>query len=208
MVFSFWWIAGAIALFWIIGAHNRLVRLRAAVAQSFVGVQAALQQWVDLALPASLHRDPAQSVSAPQAEPDAGAAGEGGSAGETKDAEAPAPSADELDAWAGLGAAARQVQLSGQALGVRPRDRKAAAALVAAMQAVRSAWDRVGLAGRSTLTTEEAALAALWMQQDTHVRLSCAQFNESVARYNAALRQFPAMVLAWLLRFQPAGMLE
>ena len=32
---SLWWIALAVALFWAVGAHNRLVRLRSAVAQAF-----------------------------------------------------------------------------------------------------------------------------------------------------------------------------
>ncbi len=254
MVFSFWWIAAAVVLFWLIGAHNRLVRLRAAIAQSFVGVQLALQQWVDLALPASL-RGEAKHDAVNLAEPS-----DGNASAETTEAETvmapvaplaaarpidatvrsaqseesavpaafadastdastlspdtgdvvvdvPMPSED-ADAWAGLGAAARQLQISAQALGLRPRDRMAAAALVAAMQAVRGAWNRAGLAERPTLMPEEAALAALWMQQDTHVRLACAQFNESVLRYNAALRQFPALVLAWLLRFRPAGTLE
>jgi hypothetical protein len=253
MAFSFWWIAAAVFLFWLIGAYNRLVRLRAAIAQSFVGVQSALQQWVDLALPASLRGEampdvvigPSEpvdgNVSSEPAEPSARAeamtasslpAGTPGNSAQsqasataatltdastdpslrtpdTRDGAVDVPiSSKGLDAWAGLGASAKQLQMSAQALGLRPRNRMAASALVAAMQAVRGAWSRVGLAERTTLAPEEAALAALWMQQDTHVRLACAQFNESVLRYNAALRQFPAMVLAWLLRFKPAGTLE
>jgi sulfide dehydrogenase cytochrome subunit len=45
-------------------------------------------------------------------------------------------------------------------------------------------------------------VAAQWQQlmQDTH-RLQ-AQFNDAVARYNVAIAQFPAVLLAWLFGFK------
>lgn len=189
MVFSFWWIAGAVAVFWVIGAHNRLVRLRAAVLPAFAALHLALQQWADLAISAG---------------PGSDAALEHGVA--RRDSSCAAAVLLQTAAQAGLAASARQLQVSAQALSLRPLNRRAAEALVAAMEAVRSAWGRVAVAFEEP-TAEHTALAALWQRQDTLVQLACGQFNEAAARYNAALAQFPAALLAWVLRFRPAGQL-
>ena len=45
---SLWWIALAVALFWAVGAHNRLVRLRSAAAQAFGALDAHLVQLLAL----------------------------------------------------------------------------------------------------------------------------------------------------------------
>ena len=45
---SLWWIALAVVLFWAVGAHNRLVRLRSAAAQAFGALDAHLVQLLAL----------------------------------------------------------------------------------------------------------------------------------------------------------------
>ena len=45
---SLWWIALAVALFWAVGAHNRLVRLRSSAAQAFGALDAHLVQLLAL----------------------------------------------------------------------------------------------------------------------------------------------------------------
>ena len=42
-----WWIALAIALFWFVGAYNRLVRLRALALQAYATLDAALVRQLD-----------------------------------------------------------------------------------------------------------------------------------------------------------------
>ncbi len=37
-----WWIGGALALFWFVGAYNRLVRLRSGALQAYATLDAAL----------------------------------------------------------------------------------------------------------------------------------------------------------------------
>ena len=52
------------------------------------------------------------------------------------------------------------------------------------------------------------AACAPWRQQwDAHQAqnlLALQQFNDAVARYNAAIAQFPPCLLAWLFGFKPA----
>ena len=45
---SLWWMALALVLFWAVGAHNRLVRLRSAAAQAFGALDAHLVQLLTL----------------------------------------------------------------------------------------------------------------------------------------------------------------
>ena len=69
---SLWWIVLAVALFWAVGAHNRLVRLRSAAAQAFGALDAHLVQLLALlatyeAAQASAGAPPAAQRSALQA---------------------------------------------------------------------------------------------------------------------------------------------
>ena len=42
-----WWILGAVALFWFIGAYNRIVRLRSGALQAYAALDAALVRQLD-----------------------------------------------------------------------------------------------------------------------------------------------------------------
>jgi LemA protein len=88
----------------------------------------------------------------------------------------------------------------------RPLQAEAAAALGAAQDVLNSAWRRVqqdanDLAGSSLPDT----VAAQWQQLAGETSTAQQQFNEAVARYNAAITQIPAVLLAWLFGFKRAG---
>jgi LemA protein len=88
----------------------------------------------------------------------------------------------------------------------RPLQAEAAAALAAAQDVLGTAWQRLqqdanDLAGSSLPDT----VATQWLQQAGETAKAQAQFNDAVARYNAAVAQFPAMLLAWLFGFKRAG---
>ena len=81
---SLWWVALAVALFWAVGAHNRLVRLRSAAAQAFGALDAHLAQLLALlatyeaaqssaGAPPAVQRDALQAAAAQCAEALAGA---------------------------------------------------------------------------------------------------------------------------------------
>ena len=171
------WIAVPVLLFWSVGAYNRLVRLRSDVNLAFglMEVELAMQlELVHACLPAD---DDEQLVST--------FGGEG-------------------SFWAGLQGAATQFAASLAAARRRPLEPERIAALSAAQDVLSMAWDRVeredahDLAGSRLPDTVMARRAQLTSQTQAAV----GQFNMAVARYNAGIRQFPALLLAGLFGFQ------
>ncbi|MCS4510280.1 LemA family protein [Xylophilus ampelinus] len=196
-----WWSVLAVGLFWSVGAHNRLVRLRGAVLQAFGALDTRMQAWVAMAqtptapVPAAAPADRAGRMpSGPEAAADAPPA----------DA-APAPSLATQTLWSGTHAAALQLGNSLAASRAKPLDREAMAALTAAREVLLSAWRRLlREAPDFSATLHVGGIHVQWDQQETQVQLACDAFNLAVQRYNAALGKFPAALLAWLFRFQPA----
>ncbi len=181
----FLWIAVAVLLFWSVGAYNRLVRLRSQVKVAFVELDAQWLRHIELAR-ASLP-DEFQSSQLEK------------SGGQMDDASA---------LWAGLSGATTQFAASLEAMRVRPLHAAQANALRTAQDVLLQAWqhlqtDAHDLAGAAMPDT----LSAEWQRllQDTD-RLQ-AQFNAAVAGYNAAISQFPAVLLAWLFGFRAAASL-
>ncbi len=178
-----WWVASAVLLFWGVGAYNRLVRLRADIIAAFGVLDAQWQRQlalVDATLPAWA-RPPQQTQPA-----------------ELMD--------DIMLLWAALRGAAVQLSVALAAMRPRPLQAEAAAALAAAQDVLGTAWQRLqqdanDLAGSSLPDT----VATQWLQQAGETAKAKAQFNDAVARYNAAVAQFPAMLLAWLFGFKRAG---
>ena len=186
------WIGLPVLLFWSVGAYNRLVRLRAEANAAFAALDAQWQR--QLALVQSSLPDEFQTS---QFTLDGAMIGDG----------------SEL--WAGLRGASTQFATSLAAMRARPPRTPSesspnlhasrAGALRAAQDVLLLAWQRVStdahdLAGAAMPET----VAAQWQQlmQDTH-RLQ-AQFNDAVTRYNVAIAQFPAVLLAWLFGFKAA----
>lgn len=183
-----WWIAPAVLVFWAVGAHNRLVRLRAAVLQAFAALDGHLQRWIALA---TAERAPSAVA---EGDPEAPA---------TSPPQPLAPSPGDGH-WTALQAAALQLQSSLGVSRLRPLDPDDTAALAAARAVLQTAWQRL-LAEAPEVAGQPrpGSLHLLWDQHDTQVQLGCDQFNLAVRRYNAALTQFPAAILAWILRFRP-----
>ena len=134
-----WWSVLAVGLFWSVGAHNRLVRLRGAVLQAFGSLDARMQAWVAMAqtptVPAAL------PVAAPAdgAERTADGPSDPADAPPADTAPAPAPSLATQTLWMGTHAAALQLGNSLAASSARPLDREAMAALTAARAVLLSA---------------------------------------------------------------------
>ena len=171
------WSLGAVLLFWIVGAYNRLMRLRADANAAFATLEAELSRQVDLV------RNQLPGPEATQ----------------------PAPLDGEGSFWAGLHGAAAQFAASLAAARTRPLEPAGIAALSAAQDVLAMAWERAerddahDLAGPrlpDTLTLRRAQLAL-----QTHAATE--QFNQAVVRYNEAIGQFPAVLLAWLFGFKP-----
>jgi LemA protein len=170
------WGALAVLLFWTVGAYNRLVRLRSEANAAFAALDAELTRQVALA------RQCVAPVTGSAAVP-----------------------FDGTGFWAGLEGAAGQLTASLAQARSRPLEPDRIAALDAALQVLAMAWERVerddahDLAGSrlpDNLTSERAQAAR-------QSRVAGEHFNAAVSRYNEAIGQFPAVLLAYLFGFKP-----
>jgi LemA protein len=171
------WALVAVLLFWMVGAYNRLMRLRADANAAFATLEAELSRQVDLVR---------NQLPGPEATQPASLDGEG-------------------SFWAGLHGAAAQFAASLAAARSRPLEPAGIAALSAAQDVLAMAWERAerddahDLAGPRLPDTVTSRRAQLALQ--THAATE--QFNKAVVRYNQAIAQFPAVLLAWLFGFRP-----
>ena len=203
------WIATAVLLFWVVGAYNRLVRLRADITQSFAAVEAhirqreaSLSQWLESA---------AQGLSEGLSEVTGEGQGQGSAA----------------HAVAALRAACNQVLVAVDVASKSPCAAKAMASLRLA--------EEVLIGARGRLSTELAAQAHLHSQPEPQPRpepqaqpqpewnsvlqadelaaldgslgFARRQFNHAAQLYNDAATQFPTWVVAGVFGFRAAGLL-
>jgi LemA protein len=172
------WVVAGVLVFWSVGAYNRLVRLRSDANTAFGALETELARQVKL-----VHD------CIPQDEAQAPSQFEGGSM-----------------FWAGLQGAAAQLAATLASAKSKPLDPDRIAALGAAQEVLASAWERAerddahDLAGSrlpDNLNVERAQMVRM-------AQAATEQFNQAVTRYNEAIAQFPAALLAWLFGFQPA----
>lgn len=213
------WIVFSIAIFWALGAYNRLMRLRSAVVQAFGSLDAHLVRQVALL-------------------------GEFGAAHPTLPGVPVVmggvqPHASHPQELVALQGATTQLSASLAVARARPLQASAIAALGAAREVLQAAWSKAlqavqalqAAAAQETATdsggSEQAAAregdapapaaatgAALsstlspWqVRWDEHVQQNeqaIRVFNEAVSHYNGAIAQFPANLLAWVFGFKAA----
>ena len=183
MVSSFvLWIAAGVLLFGCVGAHNRLVRLRSAARQAFSLLDARLltqlallQSYLPASMNASLLTQPGELL-------------------------------DEVALlWVSLRSAAAQFAASLAAARARPLEARAIAALVAASGVLDATWQRMQQAAQEPAGVLLPVTAQdQWAQAALHARAAGDAFNLAVARYNAAIAQFPALLLACAFGFKAA----
>lgn len=184
------WIVFAIAVFWALGAYNRLMRLRSAVIQAFGSFDAHMVRQVSLL-------------------------GEFGAAHAVQ----PTSSNDPQQEMAALQGATTQLSASLAVARARPLQVDAMAALAAARDVLHASWLKAASTmaqGGSGDVPEPVADGSLpphqapssWqVRWDEHVRQNdqaVRVFNDAVLYYNAAIAQFPANLLAWVFGFKAA----
>lgn len=177
---QFWmWGVAAALLFWAVGAHNRLVRLRNDLARAFAPVEAQiqhrralLQQWLDALHPLIEHS--ARSLEALQA------------------------------ACGQLQVACEAVHVRPSAARSVASLRLAEETLAEARKRLHTELPAKPelLAGLAVVVLDEELAAA-----DSALGFARRQFNEAAQIYNDALDQFPTWIIAGLFRFRSAGIL-
>ncbi len=180
----------AIVVFWALGAYNRLMRLRSAVAQAFGGFDAHLVRLVALL-------------------------GEFSAAQATQRANL----LDGNDqTMAALHGATTQLSACLAMARARPMAVDAVAALAASRDVLHAAWHAATRQERdeqdggpqeiSEVTNAEPAMRtpSIWyLRWDEHAlqnEQAARVLNDAVAHYNAAIAQFPASLLAWAFGFK------
>ncbi len=176
-------LVAALLLFWAIGAYNRLVRLRKAATRAFAALDEQLVRqlvWVQGCLPESMRGGP---MTAP---------------GELQD--------EVTAAWARLQAASEQFAVALARAREQGMDVPGMASLVMAHEALRTAW----AAALAEAVPEDAVpsaerLQSRWMRLLHQALPLRTAFNETATAYNQAIAQFPAVIIARLFSFRPAG---
>ncbi|GHC87341.1 hypothetical protein GCM10007320_33570 [Pseudorhodoferax aquiterrae] len=176
---SAWLVWGGVAallLFWGVGAYNRLVRLRTKVWSIFASLVAQLERY------AAWMAEHAPAPPPGDAPPRAG------------------------DAWSNLRAASAQFTASLAAARGKPWDTAAMAGLVAARAVLAMAWQYLDdeTLARARSGQPVAALRSEWDAVGTQVQGAERAYAAAVEVYNRAVRQFPAVLLAWLFGFKRA----
>ncbi|MCI5068536.1 MAG: LemA family protein [Acidovorax sp.] len=202
------WIAVAVAVFWALGAYNRLMRLRSAVIQAFGSFDAHMVRLLALVSEYGAVHAAVPASSGP------------------------------VPALAALEGAATQLSASLAMARARPLQPDAAAALAAARDVLYATWDKTtaalapcsiqqlpqqdGSEATESLDpphSEPETLAAAaplppshWqMQWESHLQQNTQAadvFNDAVLHYNAAIAQFPANLLARVFGFKAARGLQ
>jgi len=187
-----YWIGGALALFWFVGAYNRLMRLRSAALSAYAILDAALARQLEFVL--------------------------------ARSAQDEEPSAVQAAPGASLQAAANQLSTLMTTTRLRPLDPASVAAMSTAMHVMVSAWQRlypdavVSFEADGTLSrpatlegkdeSSEGSVPIAWPEPSAAAEMARSQFNLAVGRYNAAITQFPALLVAWIMQLKPAAPLR
>jgi LemA protein len=174
-----WWTLAAVLLFWAVGAYNRLMRLRAEANGAYANVDGELARQVELVRQQLPPPEPTQ----------------------------PAPlDGEPTSFWAGLHAAASQLAATLAAARSKPLDPHNIAALSAAHNVLAAAWERAERDDAHDLAGPRLPETLLLRRRQTLLQAHGATeaFNAAVTRYNEAIGQFPAIVLAWVFGFKPA----
>ena len=166
-------VIAAMLLFWIVGAYNRLVRLRGALVRQFAPVAEQFGQRHALLL-------------------------------RLLDALAPvlANAAPRIDS---LRAACQQVEAACAHAKLRPGATGAITSLRLSDGILGEA--RARLPVQSAAGSELAALNAQLQASDAALAFARRQFDEAVAEYNRAVKQFPTLLLVGLFGFRTAATL-
>ena len=187
-----YWIVGALALFWFVGAYNRLMRLRTAALHAYAVLDAALVRQVEF-----VHASLAEAETAAAPHPPSGAS-----------LDAAASQLATLLAKTRL----RPLETAGiAALGT------AMHVLVGAWQrmhpdAVVSFEPDGTLSRPAPLNGKdepfEGVAPIAWPEPSAAAEIARSQFNLAVAQYNTAITQFPALLVAWIMQLRPAAPLH
>ena len=174
------WVALALVLFWTVGAYNRLVRLRGQVLLAFQPLDARMAQFIVLLQEQSpLVVDPLRTQ----------------------------PVLLGSGLWAGLQAACTQFDVALRVVRRQVLDAESVAALQSAYATLQVWWERLVTECREQPELLPASWQMAWMDNRRLAGDTIEVFNQAVQVHNAAIGQFPALLLARVFGFRAAACL-
>ncbi len=181
MLNSRWfWILIAVLVFWVLGAYNRLVRLRAQVKQQFGPLEAVLLNYQELVQ---------HAVSAATQAPQLWDGLAGAELGQSH--------------WTRLQVAAGLSTVAIARMQNHTLEEDSARALHDAAAELQDAWAALIHPDVYYINMPDA-LKQRWLELDLLVQPELNRFNEAITEYNQAIEQYPAALLARLFQFKPA----
>ena len=189
----YWWIGGAVLLFWFVGANNRLMRLRSAALVAYAALDAALVKQLDYVQARSTRALVVSGVAK-----------------------------QDIDIESSLLSSVAQMSAMLAVTRLHPLEPARVASLGTALHVMLNAWERMypgevlrfdaegtlsmpaTLSGEIAPPAPQASLFA-WPEPSAAAEIARGQFNEAVQAYNRAISQFPALVVAWAFRLRRAS---
>ena len=176
------WFAVAVLLFWSMGAYNRLVRFRSQGIAAFSVLEGLFNQHVLLVK---------NSI------PDAGAVDAIPDMSQGHDT--------ARATWIGLAAAAEQFNACLKVVQAQPLNGPKMSALRTAYETLCLSWCRLrDLSSDPGAPGLPSTLQPQWERLDLQTEIARTEFNRRIENYNEAIKQFPALMLAWLFGFKLA----
>ena len=174
-----WWSLLAVAIFWMVGAYNRLVRMRARCFENFMQVNRHLLKYASLINEHTVRWTKVSNCDAVDVGMDA-----------------------PLQ-WPSLLVEVAALERLIQDAVDAPWGDKYISAVNAAGNSITTTWGRLrnvpaDLAGDAV----PDALLREWDENSMNVKVSIDRFNENVAEYNAAVTQFPANIIGSFFRLK------
>lgn len=197
----------ALLVFWAVGAYNRLARLRSNCVQQFGVLDAHLGQWHAM-LQAFEAQHPAADAQTPALTHARAALSQ--TASQLQAALADARGRPLRDtALASLEHACSALDVAWQAMVKMAGDRaEAEAAGVEVPSAAASGAVASGADGVASGLDPLQPWLQRWTEHQVRNRLGLQQFNAAAERHNAAIGQYPARLMGWLLGFEPVRCLQ
>ncbi len=179
------WLVLAIMVFWVVGVYNRLMRIRARAMDALGSFEKhvrlyrtlALQHWQSVGVPADLL--------------------------EGEHCQHPLP-----PLWAELMRLMTELEQASRAARTTGPHQEQLANIATPLDALHAVWAALCLEPDDlTGPVVPQALQLQWAENARRVESARSGFNQINARYNEAIAQFPARLLARTLRFTPAAIL-
>lgn len=179
------WAVLAVATFWSVGVYNRLMRMRARAGSALGSVEKYMKQFTELA-----HTQLAI----------------GGAIRQAADVD---PAAEHLPPdWEPLLACLASLDMALKAVHGDPLAKQPLIQLGVAFDTLQQAWSRLAdrQPDRASVLIPDA-MRSQWDTSTHKVQTARGGLNQILCKYNEAIEQFPARLVAGVARFEPAGLL-